>query len=48
MGMTPLHLAAEKGYLETVRVLVENKADSNCRDNVRLLSSSLFRLQLLL
>lgn len=32
-GSTPLHDAARTGFLDTVRVLVEHRADPQARDN---------------
>lgn len=34
-GTTPLHIAASDGQLEIVKLLLKNKADANCQDNVR-------------
>ena len=33
-GMRALHRAAEKGHIETVKLLLENEADANAADNV--------------
>jgi ankyrin repeat protein len=33
-NQTPLHEAADRGYDEIVRILLENKADANIRDKV--------------
>ena len=33
-GTTPIYMAAQDGHVDTVRVLVESKADVNAADSV--------------
>ena len=39
-GASPIFLAASKGHVEVIKVLMEAKADPDAKDNVRISSQS--------
>lgn len=42
LGFTPLHLAAQQGHLQLVNILLDNSADPNIKNNVKILLSNSF------